>query len=212
MLARWRGRPRAGISRTEERGPRPAAERCESQRDPIPGMRSVRDIMNWDAIAAIGEIIGALAVVVTLIYLSRQIRHANQQGEIEAFRHTWDNLNQFCDAFSESRDKASIVVRGRRDLSSLDDEESLIFEHIHIRLLNTLESWHLQINRTSKPGAYRDAQLANLAGIAEGYLTYPGTRELWNRIGHYFEPIKGLVDEALTHAATRIAPSQDGRG
>jgi len=26
--------------------------------------------MNWDAIGAIGEIIGALAVVITLVYLS----------------------------------------------------------------------------------------------------------------------------------------------
>ena len=30
--------------------------------------------MNWDAIGAIGEIIGALAVLITLIYLSIQIR------------------------------------------------------------------------------------------------------------------------------------------
>lgn len=31
--------------------------------------------MNWDAIGAIGEIVGALAVVVTLMYLSIQTRH-----------------------------------------------------------------------------------------------------------------------------------------
>lgn len=165
--------------------------------------------MNWDAIGAIGEIIGALAVVVTLIYLSRQIRHANQQGEIEAFRHTWDNLNQFCDALSESREKASIVVRGRQDLTLLDDDEFVIFEHIHIRLLNTLESWHLQIERTSKPGAYRDGQLSNLAGIAGGYLGHPGTRELWSRIGHYFDPINGLVDGALRDAARGIEGPKD---
>lgn len=30
--------------------------------------------MDWDAIGAIGEVVGALAVVATLIYLSRQIR------------------------------------------------------------------------------------------------------------------------------------------
>ena len=99
--------------------------------------------MNWDAIAAIGELVGATAVVITLIYLSRQFRQANRQGEIEALRHTWDNLNQICDVFAESKEKADIVMRGRRSLDSLDPEEDLIFEHIHIRLLNTLESWHL---------------------------------------------------------------------
>lgn len=157
--------------------------------------------MNWDAIGAISELLGALAVVVTLIYLSRQIQHSTRQGEIEAFRHTWDNLNQICDVFAESTEKAEIIVRGRQDLASLNDEEALVFEHIHIRLLNTLESWHLQIQRTAKPGAFRDGQLENLSGIAVGYLAHPGTRELWGRIGGYFEPIRGLVDRALVEAA-----------
>jgi hypothetical protein len=157
--------------------------------------------MNWDAIGAIGELVGAAAVVITLIYLSRQIRQANEQGEIEAFRHTWDNLNQLCDVLAESKEKAGIVTRGRQDLASLDPEEELIFEHIHIRLLNTLESWHLQIERASRPGDHRQRQLENLSGIAAGYLGHPGTRELWARIGYYFEPIQGLVDRALQEAA-----------
>ena len=29
--------------------------------------------MNWDAIGAIGEVVGAVAVVVTLLYVARQI-------------------------------------------------------------------------------------------------------------------------------------------
>ena len=33
--------------------------------------------MNWDAVGAIGEIVGAAAVVITLFYLGTQIRHAN---------------------------------------------------------------------------------------------------------------------------------------
>ncbi len=32
--------------------------------------------MNWDAIGAIGEIVGALAVVLTLVYLAYQVRYA----------------------------------------------------------------------------------------------------------------------------------------
>jgi len=34
--------------------------------------------MNWEAIGAVGEIVGALAVVVTLIYLATQVRYAKQ--------------------------------------------------------------------------------------------------------------------------------------
>ena len=38
--------------------------------------------MNWEAIGAIGELIGAVAVVATLIYLAVQIRYAKHQLEI----------------------------------------------------------------------------------------------------------------------------------
>jgi len=37
--------------------------------------------MNWEIITAIGEIIGALAVVISLIYLAKQIRQNTKQVE-----------------------------------------------------------------------------------------------------------------------------------
>jgi len=49
--------------------------------------------MNWDAVGAIGEIVGAAVVVVTLAYLAIQVRHARDearralsQGRGEALR------------------------------------------------------------------------------------------------------------------------------
>ena len=38
--------------------------------------------MNWDAIGAIGEILGASAVFVTLVYLAVQVRHAKEQARL----------------------------------------------------------------------------------------------------------------------------------
>lgn len=36
--------------------------------------------MSWDAAGAIGEIVGALAVVISLLYLSGQVRQTNRQA------------------------------------------------------------------------------------------------------------------------------------
>ena len=36
--------------------------------------------MNWEAIGAVGEIVGATAVVVTLIYVAVQVRHGDRDG------------------------------------------------------------------------------------------------------------------------------------
>ena len=40
--------------------------------------------MNWDAIGAVGEILGAIAVVISLVYLAFQIRDQNQQSRLAA--------------------------------------------------------------------------------------------------------------------------------
>ena len=39
--------------------------------------------MNWDAIGAIGEIVGAIAVVATLFYLARQIQQSTRMSRAE---------------------------------------------------------------------------------------------------------------------------------
>ncbi len=46
--------------------------------------------MNWEAISAIGEIVGALAVVITLVYLAIQIREQNRESRAAAI----DSLSQ----------------------------------------------------------------------------------------------------------------------
>lgn len=42
--------------------------------------------MNWDAIAAVGEIMGALAVVVSVAYLAVQIRKQTAESRLTAAR------------------------------------------------------------------------------------------------------------------------------
>ena len=48
--------------------------------------------MNWEAIGAIGEVGGAIAVVVTLVYLARQIRHGAEATRIAAYHQAQEQL------------------------------------------------------------------------------------------------------------------------
>ena len=41
--------------------------------------------MNWEAAGAIGEIVGAFAVLVTLVYLARQIRHGTDVSKVTVY-------------------------------------------------------------------------------------------------------------------------------
>ena len=92
-------------------------------------------MINWDAIGGVAESVGAIAVVITLVYLTIQVRVGNKQRELEALRHNWDGLNQACELFSKSTENASIVLRGRESLKSLTPEEYFVFEFLLLAVL-----------------------------------------------------------------------------
>lgn len=50
--------------------------------------------MNWDAIGAIGEIVGAIAVVATLIYFAIQMRQYTTGLRSATFNATMQEFNQ----------------------------------------------------------------------------------------------------------------------
>ena len=154
--------------------------------------------MNWDAIGAVAETVGTILVLITLIYLAVQMRIANKQREIESLRHTYDGINRVCELLSESTEKASIVLRGRESLENLTDDEQMVFEFMHIRILNTVESWYMQLMETSPPGEYRDQQLENIAALIVYFFKNPGAQEIWGTAKHTFVPVQKFVDDALS--------------
>jgi len=53
--------------------------------------------VNWDAIGAVGEILGAVAVLITLLYLATQIRQTNGISRFNTQKDlmaSFDNLNK----------------------------------------------------------------------------------------------------------------------
>lgn len=42
--------------------------------------------MNWDAIGAVGEVLGAVAVIATLAYLAVQVRHLKSELHMSSLK------------------------------------------------------------------------------------------------------------------------------
>ena len=66
--------------------------------------------MNWEAISAIGQLVGALAVVISLIYLANQVRGNARETRLAAMRSTLDFLNRFTQQIAEHADLAELRV------------------------------------------------------------------------------------------------------
>ena len=67
--------------------------------------------MNWDAIGAIGEILGAVAVVVTLTYLAVQVRHARLMAADVNRHYRAEGIREMLLACATNPDLAKLWVK-----------------------------------------------------------------------------------------------------
>jgi hypothetical protein len=78
--------------------------------------------MNWEAIGALGEVVGAAAVVLTLVFLAIQLRQntiatreSNRLERLAAIdRHT-DSVNRIRNTLASNGERAEIYRKAMRD-------------------------------------------------------------------------------------------------
>ena len=51
--------------------------------------------VKWEAVSAIGQVVGAAAVVISLIYLAHEVRSTARATRLESMRSLSDAINQF---------------------------------------------------------------------------------------------------------------------
>ncbi len=79
--------------------------------------------MNWDAAGAIGEIVGATAVVLTLVYLAKQIKDSSTQVKVNSLTALNTIYNDAFIPIYTSRENMNIWVTGLSSPEDLPDVE-----------------------------------------------------------------------------------------
>lgn len=139
--------------------------------------------MNWEAISAIGQIVGAIAVVATLLYLSRDIRDNSRSLAVSALRDTTEQWNHWGALVAQSADLAEIVERGNKSLSDLTGAEALRYGAYVQSFFDIAESYRRLI-RDYKIG--RDISV--LEAIVIRRLALPGFAEWWRENTQDYDP------------------------
>ena len=83
--------------------------------------------MNWDAIGAVAELIGAIAVIISIIYLAAQVRQTRLQLQSQAE----DNItSRAFAAYSPvyEGNNASIFRKGLESPEELNADEAFVFK------------------------------------------------------------------------------------
>ena len=79
--------------------------------------------MNWEALGAISELLGAIGVIVTLLYLSRQINHNSKQLEGSATIAVHNYLRTVTEEVAANPSLWATVRKANLDWVSLSEDE-----------------------------------------------------------------------------------------
>jgi hypothetical protein len=125
--------------------------------------------MNWDAIGAIAELIGAGAVVLTLLYLSIQLRQNTEAVRHSAERIILEDAITWMYKLAENPELTGIYLKGIRG-EELDSNDKLRFRMLIGALFN---HW----NHAYGAGAFDIVDNSSIAGV----LSQPGGADYWKR-------------------------------
>jgi hypothetical protein len=98
--------------------------------------------MNWEAIGAIGEIVGAIAVVVTIGYLAVQIRQNTRSVRAGAFQQ-YRQQSAEVSRLLAAPDMASVYLTGLNSPDQLTEEERVRFAALMVFAFNSEENFFL---------------------------------------------------------------------
>ena len=129
--------------------------------------------MNWTAVGAIGELVGAGAVMLTLIVLVFQVRRStktmeesNRLGRASALDRHSDSIGRWRGRLAENEDVAQIWAIGRKD-GDLDEIGKMRLNNLWIDFVNTQRANFVRANIVGEVGLARQAVLSVAAEKSE---------------------------------------------
>ena len=99
--------------------------------------------MTWESVGAVGELVGALAVVVTLLYLATQIRQNTASQRVAAKQEMARQFADFIDFLVLNPELESLHDRGVAG-DELNPTETLTFNRIMAKSVWYLAVMHFQ--------------------------------------------------------------------
>ena len=139
--------------------------------------------MNWEAAGAIGEIVGALAVVATLAYLATQIRQSNRSARIAARLETTRQYTDFIDGLLVNPELARAFRQGSAG-ETLNESDDEVFRRLMSKCFWYFSAHHFQysLNALTETDWHQSRML--IARIS----SRPGVEAWWGENKQDFSP------------------------
>ena len=130
---------------------------------------------NWEAISAISQMIGSIAVVFSVLYLAVQVHRSTRVAKLAAQDAAATSLREVTRPFAENADLARIWRIGLEDLPSLSPEEQTRFFHYTYQFLKAFETIHFHHIH----GVMDEQIWQGWCGLLQHYIASPGMEHYW---------------------------------
>ena len=160
--------------------------------------------MDFQSLANLGEIIGAVAVVVSLIYLAVQVRQNTTSQQTENYARALDRISAQQSRLSQNSDDAVMFSRGVKNAANLTSAERIQFTWLLYEIFGAFEFMF----HASQTNAIPVEVWRRWSDTVAFWLTFPGVQTWWSvRPVPFTDSFTAFVDEL---AANNPSPDDIG--
>lgn len=139
--------------------------------------------MTWSAIGAIGELVSAFAVVISLIYLAIQIRTQNREANVASVHDISEAFILGNTCFHDA-DKADLHIKAHDNFDSLSDSERLQFISMFQGLMRVWEDAYFQFEENRLDNRVWKSMVAQYSD----WMSSDGFQKAWKLREHAYNP------------------------
>jgi len=172
--------------------------RC-SHREASARLREVRIVLDLQSLADLGEIIGAVAVVASLLYLAAQVRQGTRAQRTENYSRALERVSSLQSALSQDGEVSRIFAKGVQDASRLTPLERIRFTWALYEAFDAFEFMFHTYHTDQIPDEVWERWSLTIAW----WLSFPGVQAWWaSRPVQFSESFTAFVESVLADNPT----------
>jgi hypothetical protein len=150
--------------------------------------------MNWEAASAISEIIGALAVVLSVIYLSFQIKKQTEESRLAATRELSAQTQGLMEVLLANPELIARYGKAVQMYKDLPNEERLWATMLFQRMFRAMEQQLMHSKNSHIEKVYFESVERTILEM----LTLPGVQQWWENSNYMFsEMLRDYINPQL---------------
>lgn len=135
--------------------------------------------MNWEAIGVVAELLGAIGVILSLVFVGAQVRASTLASKVENKLSMTRLLVQYQDMMIEKPELYELILRGRKNPEQLTKAEYLQFSNLMMKALWYISGCFYQYRK----GLLDADDWFEIKVIAEYWLSSQSAYNWWLKIG-----------------------------